>query len=376
MLSKNDPDQTIVDHTGEARTATKKTPSLPDQEIPDDPSMEYVATLQRGPGVIKESLDEIDALIDNSIRLASELPSKDPLGVELSEDMREFVRDYERPLESMLPLSRTTDSWGEDISISMIDDDSSRRSRDVERLSTCSGTETGRQPMNGVRRSRSQETPELDTIREVPCPSNTDSASRSQDTVDSRNGVSKSSRSQKELVPPTEHSDQVCRRGTFQKGSGKNARPSDKRLSGVNFKRSVGPKSRATSATFDQSLADTQNPSHCESYHPGKDHFERKNDRYAALDSSGDVGDYDSHDDIGGCGSDEVARDQFVDSEAGDVSNDVRFRYGNSLPKRVSVDDRGRAINAYEPRLATVERQAATSERLLDVVRCLLFSLE
>jgi hypothetical protein len=155
----NESEYSIADHTGEAETATKKAPSLADTELQDDPSPEYVSTLQQGPGVIKETLDEIDALIDNSLRLASSPPTKDPLGVELSGDVREFVRDYERPLESMLPLSRTTDSWDEDVSVSQIDDDVRRRSRDLERPSN--GTEPSRQTVSGVRRSRSQEAPEL-----------------------------------------------------------------------------------------------------------------------------------------------------------------------------------------------------------------------
>ncbi|CAI5732868.1 unnamed protein product [Peronospora destructor] len=79
-----------------------------------------------GPGVIKEALHEIDALIDNSIRLASSPPTKKLLGIELHEYMSDLARDHERPLEFMLPLSRTTDSWGEDTSTSQVDDDTNR----------------------------------------------------------------------------------------------------------------------------------------------------------------------------------------------------------------------------------------------------------
>ncbi|KAG7402350.1 hypothetical protein PHYBOEH_000058 [Phytophthora boehmeriae] len=150
-----------VNYTSDAKDATQYPPFPVEQNIPEDISPKYVVALQRGPGVIKEALNEIDALIDASSRSAEE-PS---LGVDLSEDMREFVRAYELPLESMLPLSRTTDSWGEDVSVSQVEDDMNRRSRELGRLS--SGTDSRRPTLNGVSRSRSQETPELDTIRET-----------------------------------------------------------------------------------------------------------------------------------------------------------------------------------------------------------------
>uniref|UniRef100_M4B978 Abnormal spindle-like microcephaly-associated protein ASH domain-containing protein n=1 Tax=Hyaloperonospora arabidopsidis (strain Emoy2) TaxID=559515 RepID=M4B978_HYAAE len=140
--------------------------------------------LQRGPVVIKEALQEIDAVIDNPVQLASASYAKTPLGIELSEDIRGFVRDYEHPLESMLPLSRTTDSWGDDTSISQVDDDVNRRSRDFDSFS--SGIGSGVQITKGMRRSRSQETPELGTIREVPCSSNAITSPQSRKVSGSR----------------------------------------------------------------------------------------------------------------------------------------------------------------------------------------------
>ncbi|KAG6957667.1 hypothetical protein JG687_00009846 [Phytophthora cactorum] len=84
------------DYAGQAEKVTRRLPSLPDQEIPEDPAPEYVAALQTGPGVITESLREIDALIDNSIRLASSPPAQDPLGVELPDDVL-FLQDLQEP---------------------------------------------------------------------------------------------------------------------------------------------------------------------------------------------------------------------------------------------------------------------------------------
>ncbi|RLN93466.1 hypothetical protein BBJ28_00003366 [Nothophytophthora sp. Chile5] len=181
----------IADHAGEAQNLTRKDPSgmLSEQEVPEDPSPEYVATLQRGPGVIKEALNEIDALIDISNRAAASPPRNEPLGVNLTEDMREFVRAYELPLESGLPLSRTTDSWGEDVSATLNDDDMNRRSREAERLSN--STEGGHPIMNAISRSRSQESPELDTIREIPLPGNPDPLSRDQEPAETRRRFSR-----------------------------------------------------------------------------------------------------------------------------------------------------------------------------------------
>ncbi|KAE9039044.1 hypothetical protein PR001_g5270 [Phytophthora rubi] len=366
VRNDSESDLSVADHTGEAMAVTKKAPSVSDQEIEADPSPEYVANLQRGPGVIKESLDEIDALIENSIRLASAPPAKDPLGVELSEDMREFVRDYERPLESMLPLSRTTDSWEED---AMIDDDTtcSRRSRDLDRLS--SGTETGRRATSGVRRSRSQEMPELDTIREVPCPSNINSASQSQRSNDSRIRVSKAPQIQNGLVSPTDPSDQ-----------GRRARKADqlsvKRFSGINSKRSEGLKSRATSVTLDQSLADvaaTQNPFRDEAYHP-----ETNGIGYGSADD--DIhnvgGYYDRHGDNESCVNGKATPDQYAASKSGEPDlNGASFHYREStpvvlrsLPKKKPMDDQRRGMNSFESRSTAVQKQPAPSDRFLDVM--------
>ncbi|KAG7391283.1 hypothetical protein PHYPSEUDO_005232 [Phytophthora pseudosyringae] len=376
MHFDNESNHSFADHTGEAETVTKRSPSLYDPEIPEDPSPEYVAALQRGPGVIKESLHEIDALIDNSIRLASSPPTKDPVGVELPEDVREFVRDYERPLESMLPLSRTTDSWGEDISISQIDDNVRRRSRELERLSN--GTEPSRQQtVNGVRRSRSQETPELDTIRETP--SNTDSASRSQQSAGSRNQRLKPPRSQNHLDPSANDAGQERRRDNMHELVAKVNHLPGKHFSGGNLKRSNVPKSRATSATLDQSLAEvaaTQNPFRDEMYRSKTDDFSCASDE----ERGDDVGCSSVNDDYDSQGYSGVrvkgVLDEFEGSESDGIDpNSVRFRYGekaqqsrSALRKKRVDDQRGATTYAVNDFESTVPKQPVASDRLLDVL--------
>ncbi|GMF12436.1 unnamed protein product [Phytophthora lilii] len=356
----------VADHTGEAKAVTKKTPSLPDQDIPEDPSPEYVANLQRGPGVIKETLNEIDALIDNSIRLALSPPDEDPLGVELPDDVREFVREYERPLESVLPLSRTTDSWGEDASISLIDDDANRRSRDLDQLSN--STEPTRPTTNGVRRSRSQETPELDTIREGPCPSNTNSASRSQLSDDSHNQLAKESRylTENRTNSPSNH------KAHTNSGQANHR----KRFNGLNSK-SEGPKSRATSATLDQSLAEvaaTQNPFRDEAYQETENvgSSSEVQDNHNEEDSFASIDEY-RRQQLGDREDNESLQDQSLDSEA--TMNGVRFRYGENIQhsrrdsRKRPVDDHNRVLNTFKPRSAAVQKHSIPSDRVLDIVR-------
>ncbi|TDH71004.1 hypothetical protein CCR75_004977 [Bremia lactucae] len=172
----------IRDYAGEAETVTIKSPSLPELELSADPCPEYVAALQSGPEVIQASLREIDAIIESSMRLALSLPGKNVHGVELPEDVREFVQEHERPLESMLPMSRTTDSWGEDISIPQIDEDENRHGPELEQLS--SSTEISRQTAeNSLSKCRSQESPELYTIREISHPFSKNYASRCLETA-------------------------------------------------------------------------------------------------------------------------------------------------------------------------------------------------
>ena len=227
-----------------------------DQDFPNDPSPEHVAMLQRGPVVIKEALREIDAVIDNSVRLVPSSLTKIPLGVELSEDVREFVREYEHPLESMLPLSRTTDSWGDDISISQVDDDVNRQSRDFESFS--SGIGPSVQTTKGVRRSRSQEAPELDTIREVPCSSNAVSAPRSGKVSGSCHPCSSahSSRAQDCLGSSSDDGAHEQGKGSLQTRYADENRVSDvpERASGDDSRSWCGPETHTTLTAHDRML--------------------------------------------------------------------------------------------------------------------------
>ncbi|KAI9921343.1 hypothetical protein PsorP6_002575 [Peronosclerospora sorghi] len=184
----NEPDHIIADYVGEAEVVINNGPSLPDQDIPEIPSSEYMATLLRGPEVIKKALHELNALIDKSISFASSSPKQDPRDAHTYKELHELVPRYEHPKESMLPLSRTTDSWGEDTSISQVDDDVGCRSQDFESLYR--NHQPGAQLKMGSRKSKSQEMPDLDTIREVPCPSNTDYVLRSPQSTFGRNNYS------------------------------------------------------------------------------------------------------------------------------------------------------------------------------------------
>ncbi|KAK1939260.1 hypothetical protein P3T76_008644 [Phytophthora citrophthora] len=362
----------FMNHTEEAKTVTKRPRSLPDNEIPEDPAPEYVAALQRGPGVIQESLHEIDALIDNSIRLASSPQTKDPLGIDMPDDVREFVREFERPLESMLPLSRTTDSWGEDVSVSQIDDDLSRRSRELELLSN--GTESCHQTASVVRRSRSQETPELDTIREVPCPSNTDSASasRSQQSDEFRNRPLKISHTQTH-----DDLDFASKYDRSEDNSGKSfskaRQPSRKGFSRSSSKRSIGPKSRATSATLDESLSGataSQNQFRNEVVQP----IVNSDD-----DDGIDVGrtfENPGTDGLEACAYNgnrinfETTQDRFLDSDSNGDDVKAHFRYSeDSQPSRSVANKRQVDGRHHKQRsVTTILSHAVPSDRLLGVL--------
>lgn len=69
--------------------------------------------MQRGPGVIVEALNEIDALISNPPPLARRT-DHGRRGRRGATSINEIVREYDLSLETGLPLSRTTDSWGDD----------------------------------------------------------------------------------------------------------------------------------------------------------------------------------------------------------------------------------------------------------------------
>ncbi|KAL8000733.1 putative centrosomal protein Spd-2/CEP192 [Plasmopara halstedii] len=159
----------LKDFAGEAEIITRRLSSLSDLDISEGPSIEYVATLQKGPGVIKESLREIDVVIDHSNQMASLISRKNEHCID---SPCKFVQEYDSPLESMLPLSRTTDSWGEDVSVIQTNDDGSRQSRDLEW--PFNFTEANGRMTNSTQKRKSQESPELVTIREMSKLSKTD----------------------------------------------------------------------------------------------------------------------------------------------------------------------------------------------------------
>ncbi|UIZ21632.1 hypothetical protein KXD40_001327 [Peronospora effusa] len=346
-------DHTIADHSGKAELVTRKDQRLPDQKIPEDPSSKYVATLQRGPGVIKEALHEIDALIDNSVRLASSPPTKKPHDVELSEYMSDLPRDHDRPLELMLPLSRTTDSWGEDTSTSQIDDDVRRRSRDLESL--CSRIEPNGQIKNGERRSRSQEISELDTIREIPCPSNMDSPS--EQSTDSCKSYSRArhARAHERQADNTMNSRAEANHCIDKRSSGETSRRS-------NF--------RTTLAAPDQSLvkvATTQNPSRDETHLSNADCVS-DDERPADVISSSLMDNGDSTRNRYS-GAQVNAQNQFKHSLSGDIDpNGVRFHYGeNDHQSRGATRREHEDDQVQKSKTTAAPKQAVASRRLIDV---------
>lgn len=73
-----------------------------------------VAVVEDGQGRVREALHEIDTIIQNSQDLSDKFsasPRKFSAGRHFGNDV---IEDYDFPSQSGLPLSRTTDSWGED----------------------------------------------------------------------------------------------------------------------------------------------------------------------------------------------------------------------------------------------------------------------
>lgn len=69
--------------------------------------------MQRGPGIIVEALNEIDALISNP-PLQARRTDNGGRSRRATSSINDIVREYDLSLETGLPLSRTTDSWGDD----------------------------------------------------------------------------------------------------------------------------------------------------------------------------------------------------------------------------------------------------------------------
>lgn len=78
-----------------------------------------MSALHRGPTVIRNALDEIDALLDRSRRRSNPMPKERRDGngnVMTPHDFQELVREYDFTQDTGLPMSRTTDSWGDEVS--------------------------------------------------------------------------------------------------------------------------------------------------------------------------------------------------------------------------------------------------------------------
>lgn len=145
-------------HTNEARNGTKRPDgqrlAMLDSEGSEEELPESIQAMQRGPGIIVDTLNEIDALISN--------PRSAPAGARRDHrtpaTVHDIVREYDLSLETGLPLSRTTDSWGDDPEDDHRDEpvSSSPRSREP-RLSN---------PNDAYRLRRGEHATELGTIRE------------------------------------------------------------------------------------------------------------------------------------------------------------------------------------------------------------------
>lgn len=163
-LELHEVDESLDSSTHHASEARQETARLEEHRVdvpvvvnePTEELPESVRAMQRGPEVIVEALHEIDALIANPPVHLNE--PDDCRGQPGTSSVHDIVREYDLSLETGLPLSRTTDSWGDDPEDDPRDDPSvaSPRAREP-RSSTSSDT---------LRLERSERFAELDTIRE------------------------------------------------------------------------------------------------------------------------------------------------------------------------------------------------------------------
>lgn len=119
----------IPDYHGEAckisENAETSRTALDEAVAADDSGEDTVDTLRRGPPAIRSALDEIDALIAQR-RRRNAPASQGQLNRMTPRDFQDMIQEYDLAQDCGLPLSRTTDSWGEDVS-----DDVSRPVREV-----------------------------------------------------------------------------------------------------------------------------------------------------------------------------------------------------------------------------------------------------
>ncbi|TYZ65367.1 hypothetical protein PybrP1_012691 [[Pythium] brassicae (nom. inval.)] len=147
------------DHTNEARNDTQRRTGhrlvASDADDSHDELPEAIQAMQRGPGAIVDALNEIDALIA--------APRRTDVGARRDQrsasTVHDIVREYDLSLETGLPLSRTTDSWGDDPDDEPRDEpvSGSPRSREPPRPSCLS---------DAHRLRRGEHSTELGTIQE------------------------------------------------------------------------------------------------------------------------------------------------------------------------------------------------------------------
>lgn len=131
----------VDDYTGEAIKISQNTSRQRTENESVDESEDSISTLCRGPAVIRSALNEIDSLLDQSRRRSVPTP-RSRRALITPREFQDMVREYEINQDTGLPMSRTTDSWG--------DEASEEQARETQQL-----------PGFAVPR-------DLDTIREVP----------------------------------------------------------------------------------------------------------------------------------------------------------------------------------------------------------------
>ncbi|KAF1324553.1 hypothetical protein FI667_g9732, partial [Globisporangium splendens] len=147
--------------------------AIPEGNEHEEGILESVEAMKRGPGMIRRALHEIDMLIDDSSKQAAFDQSAAHPGDRLAEndgrceprnssaDAHDVVREYDMSLETGLPLSRTTDSWGDDPEEESLSVDREDRFDSPPRR-----RESSSSVYSGVNRTRRHEQPDFGTLRD------------------------------------------------------------------------------------------------------------------------------------------------------------------------------------------------------------------
>lgn len=147
---------------------------IPDVCESEDEAAESVEAMQRGPGVIRRALHEIDSLIGEpskqsvlgqdaaQSRLRSTANDSGCEPTHSSPGVHDVVREFDISLETGLPLSRTTDSWGDDP-----EEEQHPVVREDQFESPSQKRESGSSMDSDVHRTRLHEHSEMDAVRET-----------------------------------------------------------------------------------------------------------------------------------------------------------------------------------------------------------------